>query len=59
MRAWFSGLTGRKAFAGSSDDDRIAQLERLGKLRDQGVIDAAEFEREKGRVMSGAPAIAG
>lgn len=59
MRAWFSGLTGRKAFAGSSDDDRIAQLERLGKLRDQGVIDAAEFEREKGRVMSGAPATAG
>jgi hypothetical protein len=32
-------------------DDRIAKLEQLGSLRDQGVLTAAEFEAEKARVL--------
>jgi hypothetical protein len=53
VRAWFS-----RARAGrpSRGDDRLDQLERLGRLRDTGVIDSAEFEREKTRLLGQAPA---
>jgi hypothetical protein len=33
--------------------DRIAQLERLAKLRESGALTAAEFEAEKARVLRG------
>lgn len=32
-------------------DDRLERLERLAKLRDDGVLDAAEFEAEKARIL--------
>jgi hypothetical protein len=34
-------------------DGRFARLEQLGKLRDDGVLDDAEFNREKELVLSG------
>ena len=39
--------------------DRLEQLERLGKLRETGVLDASEFEREKAQILAAAPATAG
>ncbi len=36
----------------SSDDDRIAKLEKLAKLRDSGALSIAEFEAEKARILS-------
>jgi hypothetical protein len=55
-RAWFSRARGPRT---SGEEDRVDQLERLGKLRDTGVIDSAEFESEKARVLGHAPAGAG
>ena len=37
----------------SATDDRIAQLTKLGELRDQGVLTEAEFAAEKARILSG------
>lgn len=40
--------------AGADDaEDRIAQLERLAKLRESGALTEAEFEAEKGRILRG------
>jgi hypothetical protein len=43
--------------AGASDagggDDRLAQLERLAKLRDSGALTETEFQTEKARLLSG------
>ncbi|HYI36889.1 MAG TPA: SHOCT domain-containing protein [Thermoleophilaceae bacterium] len=50
FRAWLSGLTHREPDAG----DRVEQLERLGRLRDGGVISQAEFDLEKQRLLGGA-----
>jgi hypothetical protein len=36
--------------------NRLEQLERLGRLRDAGVIDAPEFEREKEQILASSPA---
>ena len=36
---------------GDDDDDRISQLERLAKLREQGALTEAEFQAEKARVL--------
>jgi hypothetical protein len=36
----------------SSDDDRIAKLGKLAKLRDSGALSIAEFEAEKARILS-------
>ena len=52
-------LAAHRAAAAAAEDDKLAQLERLGKLRDSGVLDAAEFEREKARILEQAPAGAG
>jgi hypothetical protein len=57
LRAWFSGLRGRGPAPVGGDP--IEQLERLGRLREQGIIDAAEFEREKVRILGHSPAAAG
>src|SRR5204862_2593991 len=53
LRTWLGGLPGRARGArstSSGNGDRIAELERLGRLREQGILDAAEFEREKARI---------
>lgn len=39
--------------AGSAGDDRLERLERLGKLRDEGVITPSEFEAEKAKILAG------
>jgi hypothetical protein len=38
-----------------SEDDRLAKLARLGELRESGVLDADEFDREKQRILASAP----
>jgi hypothetical protein len=37
---------------GAGAGDRLEALERLARLRDSGVLDAAEFEREKAAILS-------
>jgi hypothetical protein len=37
--------------AGTGEDDRIAQLERLGKLREQGLLSDDELAAEKARIL--------
>jgi hypothetical protein len=37
----------------SSSGDRIAQLQQLAQLRDQGVLSSAEFEAEKAKIIAG------
>jgi hypothetical protein len=46
---------------GAVASDRLEQLERLGRLRDSGVLDGAEFEREKAALLGSgsAPATGG
>ena len=36
---------------GRPSDDRISQLERLAKLRDQGALTDSEFQAEKARIL--------
>lgn len=38
--------------AGPSEDDRLARLQQLGQLRDQGVLSDQEFEAEKSRLLA-------
>ncbi|GAA4690915.1 SHOCT domain-containing protein [Nocardioides conyzicola] len=38
--------------APSSSDDLIGQLQKLGALRDQGVLTDAEFQAQKARLLS-------
>lgn len=47
------GAGGTPGGAPAGSDDRIAQLERLAKLRDQGVLSQNEFEAEKARILGG------
>jgi Short C-terminal domain len=65
MREWLSGM-GRKVRAGPAPatarqangdgrPDRFEQLERLGRLRESGVLDASEFEREKAQILGTRP----
>lgn len=42
-----AGTTG----AGDAGEDRLARLERVAKLRDEGVLSDAEFEAEKRRIL--------
>jgi hypothetical protein len=37
--------------AQGDDDDRVAQLERLAKLKESGALTEQEFEREKARIL--------
>jgi hypothetical protein len=39
--------------AAPASEDVIAQLERLGKLRDEGVLTDAEFSAQKARLLAG------
>jgi putative oligomerization/nucleic acid binding protein len=59
MGRWVRGSRARTADGRPSGDaavDRFEQLERLGRLREAGVLDASEFEREKARILSTSPA---
>jgi hypothetical protein len=49
------------ASTGPAGSDRLERLERLARLRESGVIDQAEFEREKGLILAreGLPAPSG
>jgi hypothetical protein len=40
--------------AGTSSDDLIAALEKLGRLRDSGVLTDAEFEAQKAKLLASA-----
>jgi hypothetical protein len=37
--------------AGDLTDDQIAQLEKLGELKDKGVLTQVEFDRKKGEIL--------
>jgi Short C-terminal domain len=37
--------------AASAQGDRVAQLERLAKLKESGALSEQEFEREKARIL--------
>ncbi len=39
--------------AGPSTDDKLAQLQQLGQLRDAGVLTESEFEAQKGKILYG------
>jgi hypothetical protein len=56
LRKWVVGL-GRRAGGGGSgkSDPRLDQLERLGQMRDSGVLNASEYTTEKARILSEAP----
>ena len=66
LREWARGLgrrvgrvpTPEEAAAGQAggSDSRLDRLERLGRLRESGLLDASEYQREKDRVLTEAPA---
>ena len=45
------GAAGSAPPAASSEADRVAQLEKLAKLKDSGALTDQEFEREKARIL--------
>jgi hypothetical protein len=54
IRGWGHSLGAR--LRGRSEETRLDQLERLGRLRDSGLLEPGEYEREKGRLMAEPPA---
>ena len=54
IRAWREDRrSGRAAPAGpASEDSRLGQLERLGRLREQGLLSAEELAAEKARILA-------
>ena len=53
---WVAGLGRRRGGASSpGSDPRLDQLERLGRMRDSGVLDASEYKAEKARILSDEP----
>jgi hypothetical protein len=44
-------VSGGPAPAAGGEDDRVAQLERLAKLKESGALTEQEFEREKARIL--------
>jgi len=58
LREWVRGI-GRRGprapAAPAAPDARLDELERLGRMRETGLLDAAEFQREKARVLAEAP----
>ena len=54
MRAWAAGL-GRRVSPGTAAgpaDEQLNQLERLGRMRDSGLLDASEYAAEKAKVLA-------
>jgi len=39
--------------SGTGTDERLAQLAKLGELKNAGVLSDAEFEQQKARILSG------
>ena len=59
---WAGGTPARASNGpanGAGEADRLEQLERLGKLREAGVLDASEFEREKAQIIAATSATGG
>jgi hypothetical protein len=56
LRGWVRGIGRRAPSVAAASDTRLDQLEQLGRLRDDGLLDAAEFQREKTRILAEAPA---
>ena len=46
------------ARAPSAEDERLARLERLAKLREAGILDDDEFRTEKQRILQEAEGLA-
>jgi hypothetical protein len=55
LREWVRGIGRRAPRVAPEPDTRLDQLEQLGRLREDGLLDAAEFQREKTRVLAEAP----
>jgi hypothetical protein len=55
LREWARGIGRRAPRVPASSSTRLDQLEQLGRLREDGLLDAAEFQREKTRVLAEAP----
>jgi hypothetical protein len=62
LREWVRGIGRRAARAPApaaappaASDPRLDRLERLGRLREEGLLDAAEFQQEKTKVLAEAP----
>jgi hypothetical protein len=63
LREWARGIGRRRPRAPAAEagppaaaDARLDRLERLGRLRDEGLLDAAEYQQEKTKVLAEAPA---
>jgi hypothetical protein len=58
LRNWLAGIAARIRRLGSrderADEATLGQLERLGRMRDSGVLTASEFEDQKSRLLAGA-----
>jgi Short C-terminal domain len=54
MRSVRAALPGRRE-RGAASDDPLVRLERLADLHTRGVLDEAEYEREKAALLSAAP----
>jgi hypothetical protein len=52
MRGWIGSRGGRPPAPRAGDDDRLARLERLARLRDQGVLTEEEAAAEKARILA-------
>ena len=57
LRAWAAGLRGRRAAPAAAapgpQEQRLEQLERLARLREQGVLSDDEVATEKARILGG------
>jgi hypothetical protein len=60
-KEWLAAIPGRLRGDATpeANGDRLAELERLGRMRDSGVLDAGEFEAEKRRILGVPEAPAG
>jgi hypothetical protein len=55
FRKWVSGLSRRARGGAAPTDARLDELERLGRMRDSGLLDASEYSTEKARILSDEP----
>jgi len=46
-------VAARRTLPADPMDDKLAQLERLGNLKDRGVLSEAEFAEQKQRILNG------
>jgi hypothetical protein len=55
FRKWVSGLSRRARGGATPADTRLDELERLGRMRDSGLLEASEYSTEKARILSDEP----